>query len=148
MPHHHLPTERSASRTFAVVPGGQDTWVHLLDDDGTVLPGIRGLAGANGATGLGDAIGADTIEMEPGSAFPLHVHPGDHILYVVTGAGFVHIGGVDYPINRGDTIFLPAELPHGVHTSPSAGENLVFLAVGHPHRPLDSADRMQRVSNS
>lgn len=135
-------------REYSIVPAEQGAWVRLLDEDGTLLPGIRGRVGAQGPDNAGGRIGADTIEMEPGSAFPLHVHPGDHILYVVSGAGFVHIDGADHPIGAGDTVFLPAELPHGVHADPAAASPLRFVAVGHPHHPIDSAGRMRRVSRS
>jgi quercetin dioxygenase-like cupin family protein len=120
-------------------------WIALVDDCGRALPGVRGRAGVSAVRGTGAALGADLVEMQPGSSFPLHTHPGDHILYIVEGSGFVHVDGVDHEMRRGDTIFVPAEYPHGVRTRPDASGPLVFLAVGHPHRPLDSRDRMRVV---
>ncbi len=90
----------------------------------------------------GYEIGVDFIEMQPGSAFALHVHPGDHILYVVKGTGCVHIDGVDHRIKDGDTIFIPAEYPHGVKTVEDSKAPFQFLAFGHPHKHLDATDRM------
>lgn len=118
-------------------------WVELVDEAGIALPGIRGRVGAAAHTLEGRDFGADLIEMQPGSAFPLHEHPGDHILYVVDGSGLVHADGEDHAIRAGDTIFIPAEYPHGVRTPATVPGPLVFLAVGHPHRPLDARDRMR-----
>jgi mannose-6-phosphate isomerase-like protein (cupin superfamily) len=57
----------------------------------------------------------------------------------------VHCDGTDYHVRKGDTIAIPAEYPHGVKTYPSAPGPLIFLAVGHPHKPIDSRDRMKLV---
>jgi quercetin dioxygenase-like cupin family protein len=117
-------------------------WVDLRDERENVLPGIRGRVGAAGLTVAGEEIGADLIEMQPGAAFALHTHPGDHVLYVLGGVGVVHIGGVDYPVRTGDSIFIPAEKPHGVR-APQAAFPLTFLAFGHPHKHLAAPDRMR-----
>ena len=139
----------SAARAFAAaehirsVHAGE--WVPLHDDAGRVLSGIRGKSGAAGMTISGIEIGADLIEMQPGTAFPLHVHPGDHILYVLAGPGLVHIDGTDHVMNTGDTVFIPADYPHGVKT---CGVELVFLAVGYPHKHVSSMDRMKVVQDA
>jgi quercetin dioxygenase-like cupin family protein len=117
-------------------------WTDLFNEHGQKLEGIRGRIGAYSMTCSGHEVGVDLIEMQPGSAFPLHVHPGDHILYVVEGMGCVHIDGVDHKVTAGDTIFIPAEYPHGVKTLASYPSRFVFLAFGHPHKHLDALDRM------
>lgn len=119
-------------------------WVSMFDSNGKLFQGIRGRIGAGATTVDGTEIGVDLIEMQPGSEFPLHVHDGDHILYVLSGAGSVHIEGVDLLVCAGDTIFIAAELPHGVKGPPaSALEPLIFLAFGHPHKHVDAHDRMK-----
>lgn len=139
----------SAARQFAQAEHIRNVlagdWVDLFDEYGHKLEGIRGRMGAAGMTVAGHEIGADLIEMQPGSAFPLHVHPGDHILYVLSGPGIVHVDGVDHWVGTGDTIFIPAEYPHGVKTLSSAPP-LVFLAVGCPHKHVSARDRMRLVS--
>lgn len=120
-------------------------WTSLYDEEGRELPGIRGRAGAYSMTFTGYEIGVDLIEMQPGAAFPLHVHPGDHILYVLNGAGCVHIDGVDHRLKEGDTVFIPAEYPHGVKTIEGYPLPFQFLAFGHPHKHLDATDRMLLV---
>jgi quercetin dioxygenase-like cupin family protein len=140
---------RSATRVFSseehlrnILTG---EWTQLVDEDGNVLQGIRGRVGAAGMTLEQVELGADLIEMQPGSAFPLHTHEGDHLLYVISGHGFVHIDGIDRPVREGDTIFVPAEYPHGVLSDPQATDVFCLLAVGHPHKHVGARDRMHRV---
>jgi quercetin dioxygenase-like cupin family protein len=120
-------------------------WVTLQDENGNELRGIRGRIGAASVSLTGHEIGVDLIEMQPGSAFPLHVHPGDHILFVLKGVGCVSIDSVDHTVKDGDTIFIPAEYPHGVKTIPEYEFPFTFLAFGHPHKHLSAPDRMRIV---
>ena len=120
-------------------------WVRLVNESGESLPGIRGRPGVAAPTLDGKMLGADLIEMQPGSAFPLHTHVGTHILYVVQGQGMVRINGVDYQIQPEDTIFIPAECPHNVLAPETAPASLVLLSVGHPHRPLEARNRMHEL---
>src|ERR1035438_5562512 len=78
-------------------------WTSLCDEYGNQLVGIRGRMGAASMTITGFEIGVDLIEMQPGSAFPLHKHPGDHILYVLEGTGCVAVDGNDHIVRGGDT---------------------------------------------
>ena len=125
---------------------GEGEWASLYDEHGSELRGIRGRMGAYSVSLTGHEIGVDLIEMQPGSAFPLHVHPGDHILFVLKGTGCVSIDSVDHVVTEGDTIFIPAEYPHGVKTLPVYDFPFTFLAFGHPHKHLDATDRMRLVS--
>src|SRR3990172_7766849 len=83
-------------------------WLPCRDGEGMRLPGIRGRPGAGSRLGLGAEFGSDVIEMAPGSFFPLHVHDGAHILYVIRGSGAVRIDSALHRVRRGDTIFIPA----------------------------------------
>jgi quercetin dioxygenase-like cupin family protein len=123
-------------------------WIELVDETGAPLPGIRGRTGATAHTAEEIEIGADVIEMQPGSAFPLHTHPGQHILYVIDGEGFVHIDGEDHAVKAGDTIFIPAEYAHGVRTMALAAGPLLLLSVGYPHQHIGSRERMRTVDES
>jgi quercetin dioxygenase-like cupin family protein len=139
----------SAARSFCnsdhIKNLGEAAWLALYDELGNELPGIRGRVGAASISMTGHEIGVDMIEMQPGSAFPLHVHPGDHILFVLKGTGCVSIDAVDHTITDGDTIFIPAEYPHGVKTLPGYALPFTFLAFGHPHKHLSAQDRMRLV---
>ncbi len=141
------PALQSAARQFI---GDQHlrnlergTWVKLRDADGRHLNGILGRIGAYGTKVDGSEFGIDLMRMQPGSAFPVHMHDGDHLLYFLSGNGIVQMSGQDYPVEQGDSIFIPAEYPHGVRVEPTATEPLVLLAVGHPHKPLEAKDRMK-----
>ena len=120
-------------------------WVPLHDEAGQPLPGIRGRIGVAGMTLDHHEFGIDLMEMQPGSAFPLHVHTGDHILVGLEGRVYVHVDGVNYVMDKGDTVFIPAEYPHGVKTIPEESEPATFLAIGHPHKHLSAPDRMRQV---
>ena len=117
----------------------------MYDDSGVLLEGIHGGEGAKGILADGADMGLDVIEMEPTSEFPLHTHEGSHILYILEGEGRVHIEGVDYAVDVGDSVFIPAEFPHGVKTSPRYTQPFKFLAIGYPHHPVESTTRMQAV---
>lgn len=117
-------------------------WEPMYDDQGQPLSGIRGKSGASEIGSDGHEIGADLIEMQPGSAFPLHTHPGDHILYAVAGAGTVTISEHVYPFPAGATFYIAAEAPHNVGTYKEAEEPFVLLAIGHPQKHVGSLDRM------
>jgi quercetin dioxygenase-like cupin family protein len=118
-------------------------WTALYDEGGNQLAGIRGRMGAASTSLSGQRIGVDLIEMKKGAAFPLHYHEGDHILYILAGPGVVHIDGIDHHVTSGDSVFIAAELPHGVRTYPNA--DLHFLAFGVPHKHLSALDRMKVI---
>lgn len=120
----------------------EGNWVEMFDADGILLKGIRGRIGACATKVDGTDIGVDLLEMQPGSAFPLHEHDGDHILYFVSGTGIVHINGTDHAVKTSDSIFIPAEYPHGVRVPEDATEILLTLAFGHPHKHVSAKDRM------
>jgi quercetin dioxygenase-like cupin family protein len=119
--------------------------VDMFDDLGRVLSGIVGVGGATGLMAGGMPLGVDQIVMSAGSAFPLHVHEGDHLLYVLEGVGGLHVDGVDYVLREGDSIYVPADYPHGVR-GPDSGPPVRILAFGVPHHPIDSTTRMRLVS--
>lgn len=115
----------------------------MFDDSGLCLKDITGVAGATAM--LGDvAIGVDRIIMRPGTAFPLHTHEGAHLLYVLRGRGGLHIDGQDYALGVGDSIYVPAEHPHGVR-GPMDDSTFEILAFGVPHHPVHSTTRMTVV---
>lgn len=49
-----------------------------------------------------------------GEALSEHTAPFDAMIQVVDGKGEVTIGGVPYELNAGDTIIMPAHIPHSV----------------------------------
>ena len=106
-----------------------------------MLPGIRGREGVAGPPpdlGVECEMGIDLIEMEPGTSFPLHTHPGAHIFFVLEGEGTVTIADRTYATRPGDCYFIPGDASHAV----SASQRHTFLAVGFPHRALTDPHRM------
>ncbi len=120
-------------------------WEPMQDDGGNILEGIDGKRGVRGTKKDGTHIGCDFIRMRPGSRFPLHIHEGDHAIYIIKGNGFVHIDGRDIAVTAGHMIYIPAEYPHGVWVAEDAPRPLVFAATGHPHYHVDSRNRMKIV---
>lgn len=116
----------------------------MYDDTGVQLEDITGVAGSRAEALPGLTIGLDRIIMLPGTAFPLHVHPGAHLLYVLNGRGGLHIDGKDYVLETGDSIYVPADYPHGVQ-GPVGDQPLEFLSFGAPHHEVDSTTRMVMV---
>lgn len=99
------------------------------------------------ASATGDALvsngqlGIDLIRLDRGEGFVPHTHPGDHILLPVLGAGTITYDGDVYPSNAGEVYIIEGDVPHGV----GAITEHAILAVGAPHAPIDSDERMTPV---
>ena len=145
-----MENERSdlirTSRTCSIRSVFEGKWQDLRNEHGEPLRGIRGLAGVAARTKGGMELGIDLIEMQPGAAFAVHTHQGDHILLIMEGRGTVNIDDNKYGVVPGDTVFIPAELPHNVTAFGSSQTMLRFVAIGHPHKALVASDRMQVVT--
>lgn len=124
---------------------GDTEWTAMVDDAGNTLTGIAGRAGVVGQPEGEREIGVDEIRIEPGCAFPLHTHPGAHILYVTQGQGYLHAEGRNRVIRAGDSVFVAAEFPHGVSNPTGSTGVLVFIAIGFPHKHVASPERMKIV---
>jgi mannose-6-phosphate isomerase-like protein (cupin superfamily) len=114
--------------------------VALIDPSGVNLPGIYGIRGVRGQKPDGTYIGCDFIWFAPHCGFPMHTHDGDHILYIISGRGFIHVDGTDVEVCAGHVVHIPAEYPHRVFTQDCF---LHIAATGHPHKEIASPDRMQ-----
>jgi quercetin dioxygenase-like cupin family protein len=85
-------------------------------------------------------LGADLLHVKAGDRFPVHVHPGDHLLLCLQGTGTITIGEVTYKVRPGDLYMVDGQVPHAV----GAGEeDHVLVAIGAPHKPVTSSERMQ-----
>jgi quercetin dioxygenase-like cupin family protein len=87
------------------------------------------------------AIGADIIRLPPGAGFPPHTHPGHHMLIVIGGRGTITYDGRVHPTSAGEVYIVEGAVSHAV----GAITDHVILAVGAPHRPVESRDRMTVV---
>lgn len=86
----------------------------------------------------GGQLGADLIHVKAGDQFPVHTHPGDHLLFCVAGHGTMSVAGITYEIRPGDLYMVDGAVPHAV----GAITDHTILAIGAPHKPVDSPDRM------
>ncbi|GAA4085303.1 cupin domain-containing protein [Actinomadura miaoliensis] len=97
------------------------------------------------ATGLalhlsGDGhLGADMLRVPPHTSFPIHVHPGHHLLLCLEGEGTITVDQVTHRIRPGDLYMVDGQVPHAV----GAGDTEhVLVAIGAPHKPVDDPSRM------
>lgn len=97
------------------------------------------------ATGLGlvtnQLIGADVLRLPTGAGFPPHTHPGHHVLVIVGGRGTITYAGRVYPTEAGEIYLVAGSVAHAV----GAISDHVILAIGAPHMPVDSHERMAVV---
>lgn len=97
------------------------------------------------ATGTGlvtnGQLGIDMIRLSAGQGFAPHTHPGDHILIPVGGRSTITFGGGVYLAFPGSVYMVDGNVPHAV----GAIDDAVILAVGAPHKPVDSTERMTPV---
>lgn len=97
------------------------------------------------ATGLALAkvggFGADLIRFPAGGEVRPHTHPGDHILVVVSGSGWVDYDGVPHALEAGVLYLVPGSVPHGIR----AETELTLLSIANDHRPVDAESRLEMV---
>lgn len=108
---------------------------------------LGGGVNVHGAPAKGFAIhsnghlGCDVLYVKAGDQFPIHVHPGDHLLQCLAGTGTITVAGVTYQVKPGDIYMVEGMIPHAV----GAETDHVLLAIGSPHKPIDSPERMTFV---
>ena len=91
---------------------------------------------------LSDRFGADMLRFDPGHKTEIHTHPGDHILFVAQGNGFLVFDGTYHSLSVGDCYFVPGAVPHQVGAIADA---LLLLSVANNHQPVDSKERLHVV---
>lgn len=106
---------------------GQPRDIQMCNSDGTGNP----LFAYKG-------FGADVIRFAAGKGVQNHTHDGDHILFVILGDGIVEYNGVENPLYPGLSYLIPGSVDHAIR----AHTDLVLIAVGNQHQPLDSEARM------
>jgi quercetin dioxygenase-like cupin family protein len=85
-------------------------------------------------------LGADLLHVKAGDRFPVHVHPGDHLLVCLGGTGTISVGEVTYHVRPGDIYMVDGAVPHAVG---AGDEDHILMAIGAPHKPVASPERMQ-----
>jgi quercetin dioxygenase-like cupin family protein len=85
-------------------------------------------------------LGADLLHVKAGDRFPVHTHPGDHLLLCVAGKGTISVGEITYQVGPGDIYMVDGLVPHAVG---AGDEDHLLVAIGSPHKPVASPGRMQ-----
>lgn len=83
-------------------------------------------------------LGADVIRFPAGGRVPDHTHIGGHVLYVLSGTGWVDYDGVPWELAPGRAYLIPPMVRHGIR----AETELTLLAVADNHRPAGSGERL------
>ena len=65
--------------------------------------------------------------MEPGGGMPLHTNTVEHGQYVLTGAATIRIGDDTVQVAAGDSVHIPAGVPHSYQVT--GDERFEFLCV-------------------
>ena len=115
------------------------TWAALqIVKDGVPVHGADAIGLALHSNGH---LGADLLRVPPGTSFPIHTHPGDHLLLCLEGSGTITIGERTHRVHPGDFYMVNGQTPHAVGAGLDAHH--VLIAIGAPHKPVDSPERMQ-----
>ena len=88
-------------------------------------------------------LGADLLYVKPGDRFPVHTHPGDHLLVSLAGSGTISVGEVTYKVRPGDIYMVDGLIPHAVGAAED--DHHILMAIGAPHKAVQAPDRMQFV---
>ena len=118
---------------FEPMPGTTAHGLHLMRTSTFRDAGVE--------LGPDDQLGADIIELGAGETFPLHTHPGHHVLLVIMGQGTVTVDGEVHPTAPGDLYMVDGLQEHAV----GAVERHILLSVGVPHKMPTALDRMNTV---
>jgi quercetin dioxygenase-like cupin family protein len=101
----------------------------------------------SGASGLPlvkhNNFAADILHFQPNTQTVLHTHPGNHILFVADGSGWLLFDDNLHTLSPGDCYFVPGDTPHQVGTNETT---LYLLSIADDHRPVDSPERLQEVT--
>lgn len=84
-------------------------------------------------------LGADILHVPAGNQFPVHTHPGDHLLLCLAGTGTITVNETTYYVVPGDFYMVNGRIPHAVG---AGATDHVLVAIGAPHKPVDSPERM------
>ena len=64
--------------------------------------------------------------MEPDGGMPMHTNLVEHEQFVVSGSATVTIGEETFEVAAGDSIYIPAQIPHSYRAGP---EGFQFICV-------------------
>lgn len=65
-----------------------------------------------------------------------HRHPQSEMIHVLSGSGTARIDDLEYPMQPGDTIFVPGGMRHGFRSS-GKGMSLLYVFGAHDFTEID-----------
>lgn len=104
----------------------------------------------HGSTAMGaplvkqDNFAADVLKFEAGQKTKPHTHPGNHILFVVQGEGWLVFDGQQYRLKRSTCYFVPGSIVHQV----GSNSFMLLLSIADHHFPVDSPQRMEVITHA
>lgn len=106
-----------------------DNWLPMIGSEATGLPLVK----------QGD-FGADMLHFESSQKTSLHTHPGNHILFVVEGGGYLVFNEEKHDLVQGTCYLVPGESPHQVV---AGGFGMILLSIADKHCNVDSEERLR-----
>jgi len=67
------------------------------------------------------------FEVKSGGHSPYHKHPWEHEVFILEGSGFLVQGDEEFPLSRGDVIFIPPGEEHQLKNT--SKEKLEFICL-------------------
>lgn len=113
-------------RQIGDVPRGRLA-LKMVESDATALPLFTD-----------GAFGADVIRFPQNGCVRDHTHSGSHILYVLSGVGWIDFEGAPTRLLPGTCYLVPSGARHGIR----AETELTILSIANDHRPADSEERL------
>ena len=101
----------------------------------TPIPGVAHATLAGQAAGL-RSLSVWRQSMEPGHCTPPHTHDCEEVVMCDAGRGEVHIGGRVHAFGAGQTLVLPAGVPHQIF---SLGDAPLVTTAVFPATPVPVA---------
>ncbi len=107
-----------------VIKSVRDVTADPIEQDGVVGVSMRVM--------LSESDGAPTFnlrvfDVEPGGNTPRHVHPYEHELFILEGAGEVLLDGAYHPVKPQDAILVPPNHEHQIRNPHDARLRLICL---------------------
>lgn len=106
--------------------------VQMAKSDGTALRLLK----------LG-VFAADLIRFAPGKRVATHTHPGNHILVVVSGRGWLTYDGERVALTDGLIYLVPGRVPHAIDAAEDS--ELTLISIADDHRDAGADDRLEVV---
>lgn len=103
-------------------------WLSMVGSEAIGLPLVKS-----------ESFAADMLDFGSQQKTSLHTHPGSHILFVVSGHGWLDYTDQSHDLEPGTCYFVPGSIAHRIRSS---NWGLTLLSVSNDHRSVDSLERV------